>query len=640
MKKIALSIMALAMAAVTFTSCEDVPAPYDYPGNGGSEGVYFEKSFATDLGEFQSFGTNDNIAWTIDYSSACITGYKDFDGDGTKSNEAGVTYLVSPEIDLTKASKAYIEMNHAMKYERADVNANNTLLISKDYTDDPTKATWTSIAYPTTGLNDASTKEFVFVTSAANIPAEFIGQKVRIAFRHTCSESQSSTWEVKSSAVKEGEAENGGATPPAGAVGDGTEANPYIVTDIITNGASGSNVFVKAYIVGFVPDKAIDEAKFTAEGCEAASNVIVAASADETSVNNVIPVQLPFGDVRTGVNLKDNPGNIKQEVILCGNVETYFGKTGLKSVVWAKIGGKEFGIKPGTDIPIVGTPKGAGTKEDPFNVAAANKYIKDGGDATVGKYVKGKISELKEFRSEYGSISYYISEDGTTANQFYVFGGNNLGGTKFTKLEELKVGDEVVICGKLKNYNGTYEFDSKNYLVSLNGKKAETGGGTTPGGEEKPGGGETGGEEKPGGGVVEGNTLTVEASAMGIEDATAMPTITLTDGTKLTFAAGGNQNAPKYYNKGTNIRMYPKNSMTITATKNIEKVEFVVDVYNKVTYNASGDVSAEPGKVETQDTNIIISGISSKSTKFTNTSTTTGAASQVRIKTIKITYAK
>lgn len=468
--------MALAMAAVTFTSCEDVPAPYDYPGNGG-EDIYFNQSFATDLGEFQSFGTNDNIAWTIDYSSACITGYKDFDGDGTKTNEAGVTYLVSPEIDLTKASKAYIEMNHAMKYERADVNANNTLLISKDYTDDPTKATWTSIAYPTTGLNDASTKEFVFVTSAANIPAEFIGQKVRIAFRHTCTESQSSTWEVKSLAVKEGEAENGGATPPAGAVGDGTEANPYIVTDIITNGASGSNVFVKAYIVGFVPDKAIDEAKFTAEGCEAASNVIVAASADETSVSNVMPVQLPFGDVRTGVNLKDNPGNIKQEVLLCGNVETYFGKTGLKSVVWAKIGGKEFGIKPGTDIPIVGTPKGAGTKEDPFNVAAANKYIKDGGDATVEKYVKGKISELKEFRSEYGSISYYISEDGTTANQFYVFGGNNLGGTKFTKLEELKVGDEVVICGKLKNYNGTYEFDSKNYLVSLNGKKAETGGG-------------------------------------------------------------------------------------------------------------------------------------------------------------------
>lgn len=230
MKKIALSIMALAMAAVTFTSCEDVPAPYDYPGTGGggstTEGVYLEKSFAKDLGDFKSFGTNDNIKWAIDYSSACISGYKDFNGDGTKTNEAGVTYLVSPEIDLTKASKAYIEMNHAMKYERADVNANNTLLISKDYTDDPTKATWTPIAYPTTGLNDASTKEFVFVTSAANIPAEFIGQKVRIAFRHTCTDKQSSTWEIKTLSVKEGEVENGGGevTPPA-PTGDNLLAN-------------------------------------------------------------------------------------------------------------------------------------------------------------------------------------------------------------------------------------------------------------------------------------------------------------------------------------------------------------------------------------------------------------------------------
>lgn len=230
MKKIALSIMALAMAAVTFTSCEDVPAPYDYQGTGGggstTEGVYLNQSFAKDLGDFKSFGTNDNIAWTIDYSSACITGYKDFDGDGTKTNEAGVTYLVSPEIDLTKANKAYIEMNHAMKYERADVNANNTLLISKNYTDDPTKATWTPIAYPTTGLNDASTKEFVFVTSAANIPAEYIGQKVRIAFRHTCTDKQSSTWEIKTLSVKEGEVENGGGevTPPA-PTGDNLLAN-------------------------------------------------------------------------------------------------------------------------------------------------------------------------------------------------------------------------------------------------------------------------------------------------------------------------------------------------------------------------------------------------------------------------------
>ena len=510
MKKIALSIMALAMAAVTFTSCEDVPAPYDYPGTGGggstTEGVYLNQSFAKDLGDFKSFGTNDNIAWTIDYSSACITGYKDFDGDGTKSNEAGVTYLVSPEIDLTKANKAYIEMNHAMKYERADVNANNTLLISKDYTDDPTKATWTSIAYPTTGLNDASTKEFVFVTSAANIPAEFIGQKVRIAFRHTCTDKQSSTWEIKTLSVKEGEVENGG------------------------------------------------------------------------------------GEV--------------------------------------------------TPTPTPGEGTGEGTEASPYNVTKALAIIASGSASENDVYVSGIISTVSEIEtSNIGNATYNISIDGTTNSELIIFRGYYLGGAKFTATDQLKVGDKVVVCGKLIKFYEKSEMAQGNKLISLNGKKAETGG-TTPGGEEKPGGGETGGEEKPGGGAVEGNTLTVEASAMGIENGTAMPTITLTDGTKLTFDGGNNQNAPKYYNAGKNIRMYPNNSMTITATKNIEKVEFVVDVYSGVTYNASGDVSAEPGKVEIQDTNIIISGISGKSTKFKNTSTTTGAASQVRIKTIKITYAK
>ena len=363
-------------------------------------------------------------------------------------------------------------------------------------------------------------------------------------------------------------------------VGDGTEANPYTVTDIKTNGASGSNVFVKAYIVGFVPDKSIDEAKFTAEGCEAASNVIIAASADETNVNNVMPVQLPVGAVRTGVNLKDNPGNIKQEVVLCGNVEAYFGKTGLKAVVWAKIGGKEFGTKPGTDTPVVGDPKGAGTKEDPFNVAAANKYIKDGGDATVEKYVKGKISELKEFRSEYGSISYYISDDGTTANQFFVYGGNNLGNTKFTKLEDLKVGDEVVICGKLKNFNNTYEFDSKNYLVSLNGK---TDGGSTGGGEDKPS------TEMDKNLKIDGTTVTISNPDVEVgtetidvlpgdfykENNTDITTITLSDGTKITFSKKGEKdNGPKYFvgKDYSQFRIYKNNSIFSTDTRQLPRL--------------------------------------------------------------------
>lgn len=162
------------------------------------------------------------------------------------------------------------------------------------------------------------------------------------AFSFTSCEDVPAAYEIPGG----GNGGNGGSTET---VGNGTAENPYTVEDIKKSGAKGSNVFVKAYIVGFVPEKAIDDAKFTAEGCEAVSNVLIAASADETSVDNVMPVQLPVGDVRNAINLKDNPTNIKQEVVLCGNIEAYFGKTGLKSVVWAKLGDKEFGAKPGTE---------------------------------------------------------------------------------------------------------------------------------------------------------------------------------------------------------------------------------------------------------------------------------------------------
>ena len=44
-----------------------------------------------------------------------------------------------------------------------------------------------------------------------------------------------------------------------------------------------------------------------------------------------IPVQLPQGDLRTALNLVDNPTNVGKEVLLRGSVETYFKVAGLKN---------------------------------------------------------------------------------------------------------------------------------------------------------------------------------------------------------------------------------------------------------------------------------------------------------------------
>lgn len=132
------------------------------------------------------------------------------------------------------------------------------------------------------------------------------------------------------------------------------------------------------------------------------------------------------------------------------------------------------------ETPSAGEPEGTGTAADPFNVAGIVKYIEDGGSADQEVYTKGKVVSVKEgsFDPNYGSLKYYISDDGTTANQFYVFNGYaGPNRTKFSGEDALKPGDEVVICGKAKNFNGTKEYDTGNYVVTLNGKPM---GGSTP----------------------------------------------------------------------------------------------------------------------------------------------------------------
>ena len=140
--------------------------------------------------------------------------------------------------------------------------------------------------------------------------------------------------------------------------------------------------------------------------------------------------------------------------------------------------------QPGT--PTTAEAKGTGTAADPFNIAGIIKYIKDGGSADQEVYTKGKVVSVKagSFDATYGSLKYYISDDGTTNNQFYVYNGYaGPNRTKFSGEDALKPGDEVVICGKAKNFNGTKEYDTGNYVVTLNGKPM---GGSTP---ETPGDG-------------------------------------------------------------------------------------------------------------------------------------------------------
>lgn len=110
------------------------------------------------------------------------------------------------------------------------------------------------------------------------------------------------------------------------------------------------------------------------------------------------------------------------------------------------------------------------TAETAYTIAKAKELIDAGEGLSESVYVKGTVSQAsKELNPTYGSLSYYISDDGTTGNELQVFGGLSFDGKKFTSIDDIKVGDVVVVYGKLKKFNNTYELDKNNILISLNG---------------------------------------------------------------------------------------------------------------------------------------------------------------------------
>lgn len=127
--------------------------------------------------------------------------------------------------------------------------------------------------------------------------------------------------------------------------------------------------------------------------------------------------------------------------------------------------------------------EGNGTVDSPYNPLAVVQYIKSleaGVNSSNYVYIKGIVSSTKEISAQFGNASFYISADGTTTGtQFYVYRVKGLGNKNIASDDEVKVGDEVIICAKVVNYGGNTPetVQGESYIYSLNGK---TEGGTTP----------------------------------------------------------------------------------------------------------------------------------------------------------------
>lgn len=108
-----------------------------------------------------------------------------------------------------------------------------------------------------------------------------------------------------------------------------------------------------------------------------------------------------------------------------------------------------------------------GSLERPYTAAEAIAAIDANTDLT-GKHVKGIVTEVVSHNPSYGSMVYIIKSGEKTLK---IFNGYDFGHTKFLGTDDLKVGDEVVVFGDLIKYNNTtYELNTNNYLISINGE--------------------------------------------------------------------------------------------------------------------------------------------------------------------------
>lgn len=130
--------------------------------------------------------------------------------------------------------------------------------------------------------------------------------------------------------------------PEVETVGDGTEANPFTVEDVIAlnNTLSGKH-YVRAYIVGHANGasfadgldlEAPFEGSTNTDGSVATQGTNLAIASTLTpDIANIIPVQLPKNNLRNDFNLVEHPEMLGKQVLICGELVKYFSLTGIKN---------------------------------------------------------------------------------------------------------------------------------------------------------------------------------------------------------------------------------------------------------------------------------------------------------------------
>ena len=129
---------------------------------------------------------------------------------------------------------------------------------------------------------------------------------------------------------------------------------------------------------------------------------------------------------------------------------------------------------PAQDVTVSGTftlnikYDHAGTENDPYNVLDVLKLIEtlETGASSSEINAKGIIKSITEVNTKYKNATYTIGYE-TTSETVTIYRGKYINGADFTSTDQIKIGDEVVIKGRVKNYNGSKQFNTGSRIVSL-----------------------------------------------------------------------------------------------------------------------------------------------------------------------------
>ena len=202
----------------------------------------------------------------------------------------------------------------------------------------------------------------------------------------------------------------------------------------------------------------------------------IADAANGTDVLTVFRVKGFNGENITNANLL-KAGDL---VVVQGKLQKYV----KNEVITPELaqGGKIVSIngKTSDDTPEV-DPNTKGQVNNPYTVEEAAEALK-AGPVTGNVYVKGFITNIDELSTQYGNATFRIAtnNDKDAELKLKAYRAKYLENNAFTAEDQIKVGDEVVLCGKLAVYGEGDKAEGQltnGYIYSLNGK-------TKP--EEKP----------------------------------------------------------------------------------------------------------------------------------------------------------